>query len=575
MADKPPKGRTARTRTAVKAPQPAAAAAAASNEPTVLDAEAFTHGGVPKRQLPSGLEGDGEVLRRVRFCQGFGSIEGLEVVTSASFDLESAPEFLALNSPVTREVSEAESSEMQDNESIEERGENNKCTAGRKDNVSSSLPRSVRVLFLRSLEPEAKLGIYEEMDTVRFVWDAWKRKDAEAIDNCLALACDEILQNPLNPSRHHLLSLAYISRKMPEAFSFQKTYKILLKLLHSGVSNLLPIFASKLLYRGFVGESEWPIEFIQAYLRDIVGPCAWIEHDNCKDFVGVLITAFQDSKMIPGCRYSSDEMRKMVRGEYFITLDEVLKVDTTREDPRVLMKLLLIGIEYEEARLIASSMLEGWINNPAHMDAAKALLDCVVQKTCSMSKNDISTVGNLFLLKIKNQDNDIYSEMVTQLVCKRREYAIVALKTLVLVELSAKDMSNLKRMSTILRVISVTMSSENELALILQELAANDNTRIKLKDFVCRVVRHIEADINIKDLCHTLLKPWLAMASQESSLKVAWLTEMAELVTVLLLQSTGAFSTDESITRTLSFPETVGGHGMVYRCCVRVCSKYE
>jgi hypothetical protein len=62
--------------------------------------------------------------------------------------------------------------------------------------------------------------------------------------------------------------------------------------------------------------------------------------------------------------------------------------------------LLLIGNEYEEARLIASSMLEGWINNPAHMDAAKALLDCVVQKTCSMSKNDISTVGNLFLLKV-------------------------------------------------------------------------------------------------------------------------------------------------------------------------------
>jgi len=48
MSDNPPKGRTARTRTAVKAPQPAVAAAATSSEPTVLDAEAFTHGGVPK-----------------------------------------------------------------------------------------------------------------------------------------------------------------------------------------------------------------------------------------------------------------------------------------------------------------------------------------------------------------------------------------------------------------------------------------------------------------------------------------------------------------------------------------------
>lgn len=51
MADKPPKGRTARTRTAGKAPQPPPPAAAASNEPTVLDAEAFTHGGVPKAKF--------------------------------------------------------------------------------------------------------------------------------------------------------------------------------------------------------------------------------------------------------------------------------------------------------------------------------------------------------------------------------------------------------------------------------------------------------------------------------------------------------------------------------------------
>jgi hypothetical protein len=67
MADKPPK-----VRTVVKAPQPVAETAAVSNEPTVLDAESFTHGGIPKRRLLSGQEGDGEVLRRVRFFQGFG-----------------------------------------------------------------------------------------------------------------------------------------------------------------------------------------------------------------------------------------------------------------------------------------------------------------------------------------------------------------------------------------------------------------------------------------------------------------------------------------------------------------------
>lgn len=58
------------------------------------------------------------------------------------------------------------------------------------------------------------------------------------------------------------------------------------------------------------------------------------------------------------------------------------------------------------------------------------------------------------------------------------------MNTLVVMALSKRDMSNLK-MSTILRVISITISSETELVLISEELAAEDNTRIKLKDIWC------------------------------------------------------------------------------------------
>ncbi|KAH9311030.1 hypothetical protein KI387_026065, partial [Taxus chinensis] len=534
-----------------------------------------------ERQLDKEEGEEEERAKRVRFCQRFESIERQNNVNSGRFDFEFDH---ASNSPFIGEIFE-EWTEVRVKDSLEGKETAKHAPDGKDKASSSNLFGSAHVLFARSLEPEetrhidgsefslmldheieVKKTLSErdvfERDLVQSVWDAWRQRDVEAMDKILATSCEEILKNPFNPNQYHCINCAYISKKMPEAFSLPETFKVLLKLLSSGLSksltdnsNLLPIFACKLLYPAFVRELEWPIEFIQAFLGDIVGPCAWIEHDSCKDFVGILSAAFQESIITPKNRYSNDMMCKMVRREYFTVLGEVLKANSTRENPRVLLKLLLIGAEYDDARLIASSMLEHWINNPIHMHTAKALLHGVVQKTCSMSKSDKSTVGNLFLLKIKDQCSNIYHEMVTQLVCKRAEYAVIALKTLVLVALSVKDISNLKSISTVLSAISVTASPEHELAMILQELAANDNARTRLKEFVCRLVRHMGSEINIKALCQGLLQQWDAMANQSESLKLAWLTEIAELVTVSLVHSTTVLAMDESIMVIVSLPE--------------------
>ncbi|GLJ24160.1 hypothetical protein SUGI_0460900 [Cryptomeria japonica] len=66
----------------------------------------------------------------------------------------------------------------------------------------------------------------------------------------------------------------------------------------------------------------------------------------------------------------------------------------------------------------------------------------------------------------------------------------------------------------------------------LKVLAANHDTRKRLIEFVCRLVRHIGSEINLKALCQNLLHPWMAMINQIESLKVAWFTGIIELVTV-------------------------------------------
>lgn len=58
------------------------------------------------------------------------------------------------------------------------------------------------------------------------------------------------------------------------------------------------------------------------------------------------------------------------------------------------------GAGFEEVRVVASSMLEGWLNNPVHMRAAKSLLDRILQHTRGTSENDFNTVANLLALRI-------------------------------------------------------------------------------------------------------------------------------------------------------------------------------
>lgn len=58
------------------------------------------------------------------------------------------------------------------------------------------------------------------------------------------------------------------------------------------------------------------------------------------------------------------------------------------------------GAGYEEVRVVASSMLETYLNNTVHLRAAKALLDRIVQHTRGTSDNDCQTVANLLALRI-------------------------------------------------------------------------------------------------------------------------------------------------------------------------------
>ena len=69
--------------------------------------------------------------------------------------------------------------------------------------------------------------ILADLDILKSVWSAWQQQDAEALDLNLADALGEVGKHPQSPSRYHLLSCLYVSKKLPEAFNLPRTLKVL------------------------------------------------------------------------------------------------------------------------------------------------------------------------------------------------------------------------------------------------------------------------------------------------------------------------------------------------------------
>ncbi|CAM6088323.1 unnamed protein product [Calypogeia fissa] len=467
-------------------------------------------------------------------------------------------------------------------------------------------------ILQRTLEPASNLGIDEDLDIIRSVWSAQQQSDMETLDSVVSEACEELSKSPSNPSRYHYLSCLYISKKLPEAFGLPKTFKVLLGFLRNAAAGqltgkrqmMLPILASKLLLRAFANEPDWPLELVQMYLEDATMSRSWIEHDGCKEFVSNILTAFPDVDMespsntddativkVPESqggpgesaqgqavksdaattlsqgvmpaknRYPSEEIRARVRTEFLHALNQLLGSAATKDNPRQLLKLLMQGAGYEEVRVVASSMLEGYLNNPVHLRAAKALLDRILQHTRGSSDNDLNTVANLLALRIttmqppgqtKSLHGNIFGDMVNQLVKRRPEFTTLALKTFVTAEVNNRNPHNLKSIVMVLKAMQESPPPEYELALILQELAANDDYRLQLRDLMRRMMKQVGTEIDVHALCHGLMQPWPAMGEQHEVLKEAWLKQLVDLSCQLLLHAAVPFALDEAVVSALT-----------------------
>ncbi|XP_024529261.1 integrator complex subunit 1-like isoform X3 [Selaginella moellendorffii] len=437
-----------------------------------------------------------------------------------------------------------------------------------------------REIFKQHLEPAADLGIDEDLDILHSIWSAWTQENWQRLDEILESVLDEISRFPSSPPRYQYLTCFYISKKLPNAFCLPRTYKALLSFLDSSPSeastkkqNFLPGFSCKLLFRAFNEKPEWPLEFVQAYLDDAINLRNWVDSEHCKEFVANILTSFdedltvgtEDPSDVKGdtaqCslknRYPGDEIRQKAKAEFMQALNHLLKVPLIKENPRIL-RMLTLGVNYEEVRVIASSMMEGWLNTPFHFRRAKLLLDRVLHFTNGTTMKDFETVANILSLRLnqgvsqmKNASTSFYTELVIQIVQKRPEYSSLALKTFLTAELNSTGPHNMKGISVVLKALPDSLSPERALALVIKELVLSDDHVGRLQEAVTRVLKQLK-EISPCLLCRALLEPWDSILQQQDSARQSWFKQVIELSCHFLIQAATPFSSDEKFLVAIS-----------------------
>jgi hypothetical protein len=197
--------------------------------------------------------------------------------------------------------------------------------------------------------------------------------------------------------------------------------------------------ACNILYNSWKSKSEWPTEFIQAYIEDALQDRLWCEDPNnsiIREFVSNILTGFPPSPKstdstvieeeeitdlmdisdtrVPN-RYPVEYVRDRIK-MYVLDIVQRNLRNQQMENSRNLLKVLTVTATFKEVRLKASECIEEWLNNPSTLRFAKGVLSRIVFCNRDTTTEDILTLSNILKIKVKAMHNQIHLDAVSQIL---------------------------------------------------------------------------------------------------------------------------------------------------------------
>lgn len=288
------------------------------------------------------------------------------------------------------------------------------------------------------------------------------------IERMLCGAAKQLRDQRNKPDSVLVFTLLYLAKIRPLFFCSNRIIEAFGSLLKAPnqnrlKSNVVPILVINIFYSAFHDEPTWPDSFLKYYTEDALGERVWVDNEECKDFVEVLISCFQtklppksalqvsdilsftkgsDSLMatISGATASEDSVggtdeassssipsmfsdkesvivpnitsRYTGRQQFVIEyITKVVSEHLARLRPqglpvpnadisKNLIRLLLVTAGVPNIRLLVAGKLENWMQNPK---LSKLSQDLLLTLLLNVTPMEMETLSTLMRIKLKGK----------------------------------------------------------------------------------------------------------------------------------------------------------------------------
>lgn len=428
-----------------------------------------------------------------------------------------------------------------------------------------------------------------EVDSVDFATKVIEAINADEPDRLISLVCGAIRTLKIQrnkPDSALMQGLLLLAKIRHTVFHNEHIVSALSSLLrrepaHAFKSKSVPVtvMAVSLLMRGYLDLKRWPEMFVKLYIEDSLGERTWVDQSFCKPFVDNILTAFNtkppppvelDTKpeqieeqevggAVGGGPSASSQIKDLtdqmpVFPRYSTNQDavestvlEIVKETLNRRQApdninKNFLKLLASAAGLVEVRVLVSSKLEVWLQNPKLLRPAQELLMAVCVNCSGHTQKDVEVISALVKVRLKSKAViSYYLSCILELITAHPDNLSTVLKHTIYNELSqSRNPNNLSMLAVMFQYNPETAATI--LADIFQELLLNRDDYLRpLRALLREVWRSLRSDLNLSVFCRGLMSQTEPLP-RDCEFSQRTFAATADLITLCMFLATATYA---------------------------------
>eukprot|EP00667_Euglena_gracilis_P014833 EG_transcript_15381 len=183
--------------------------------------------------------------------------------------------------------------------------------------------------------------------------------------------------------------------------------------------------------------AAWPVDFVEEYLRDALGPRAWVDSPYAAEFVAHLRAAFPPVPGPGGHPPVSDGGGGRPTPNHYPDGRQQLEIEnrlqavlatsagaaagTSAKVTKQVMQAIVPLLGYPVARQFAAERMEAWLSHPSHSSLAVQILTVLCECVTTDKPADVAALDALVRMRpVKHLPS--YSELLAGLVTRNAQY---------------------------------------------------------------------------------------------------------------------------------------------------------